>query len=60
MVLDIIIDERTIVNNLSRDELIEFIKEIDRMIAEYDFTAELRDYFVAEMKEEERLEEEQK
>jgi len=59
MRLDIIIDERTIVNNLNRGELIEFIKEIDRIVAEYDFTEELRDYFVAEMEEEEKLEDEQ-
>ena len=34
-------------------ELLELIKQIDKEIAEYDFTAALRDYFVAEMKKEE-------
>lgn len=56
MILDVIIDERTIVNNLSRDELIEFIKEIDLIVADYDFTNELKNYFVEEIKKEDEVE----
>ena len=43
--------------NLSRDELIDFIKEIDLSVAEYDFTAKLRDHFIMEMAKEDTFEE---
>jgi hypothetical protein len=39
---------------LSKDDLLEFIKEIDLSVAEYDFTAKLRDYFVLEMAKEDK------
>lgn len=55
MRLNVIIDERTIVNNLSRDELIKFIKEIDLIMADYDFTNELKNYFVTEIKNEDKI-----
>jgi UDP-glucose 6-dehydrogenase len=37
-----------------RADLIELIKQIDKMVAEYDFTAKLRDYFVEEMRKEDK------
>ena len=59
--LDIDIRElvQNITTSLTREELFDFIKEIDATIAEYDFTEKLRDYFVSEMeKEDEYMKEE--
>ena len=39
-----------------RDELLDLIKQIDREVSEYEFTEELRDYFVKEMDVEEEYE----
>ena len=43
--------------SLSKGELIEFIKELDLSVAEYDFTKKLRDHFVLELAKEDSLEE---
>ena len=37
------------------DEIKHVIIELDRMVADYDFTKELRDYFVEEIKKEDML-----
>lgn len=41
--------EDALIDWLSREELINFIKRVDRRIADYDFTKELRDYFISEV-----------
>ena len=43
-------------NSLTQGELIEIIKELNREVADIDFTKELRDYFINEMDEEEEEE----
>lgn len=45
-----------LINSLSHEELIEFVKELDREVSDYDFTKELRDYFLDEMEDEEEEE----
>ena len=42
-----------LIGSLSHEELVEFVKELNRELADYDFTKELRDYFLEEMEEEE-------
>ena len=42
-----------LINSLSQDELVEFIKELNREVDDFDFTKELKNYFVAEMEDEE-------
>lgn len=46
--LDMIIES---MGMLSHNQLFEFIKEIDSMTADYDFTKRLRDFFIAEIRE---------
>lgn len=45
-----------LINSLSHEELIEFVKDLDREVSDYDFTKELRDYFLEEMEDEEEEE----
>lgn len=45
-----------LINSLSHEELIEFVKELDREVSDYDFTKDLRDYFLEEMEDEEEEE----
>jgi len=40
---------------LDHDDLLELIKQIDAEVADYDFTKELRDYFVEEVEDEDDL-----
>lgn len=42
----------TLLSSLTQDELVEFVKELNREIDDYDFTKELKDYFVLEMEDE--------
>jgi hypothetical protein len=44
-----------IVVDMPREELIDMIKQIDREVAEFEFTEELRDYFTKEMDSEEEF-----
>lgn len=43
-----------ITRSLSREELADFIKAIDLEVAEYDFTEELKNYFVKEIEKEDK------
>jgi hypothetical protein len=45
---------RQLVDELNRPAIAKLIKDLDALVADYDFTKKLRDYFVAEMKEEDR------
>jgi hypothetical protein len=47
--LDDLVEE---ICTLDDKSIIDFIKSIDLMVADYDFTKTLRDYFVKEMKKE--------
>ena len=42
----------TLLGSLTQDELVEFVKELNREIDDYDFTRELKDYFILEMEDE--------
>lgn len=42
-----------LINSLPHEELVEFVKELNREISDYDFTKEMRDYFCDEMEDEE-------
>ncbi|MFA5048295.1 MAG: hypothetical protein WC516_04725 [Patescibacteria group bacterium] len=42
-----------LLSSLSHEELVEFVKELNREASDYDFTKELRDYFFDEMEDEE-------
>ena len=42
-------------DQLDRDELIDLIKMIDSDVADYDFTYELKEYFVEEIRREEEF-----
>ena len=35
-------------NQLNQDELFEFIRDLDLMVADWDFTLRLRDHFIKE------------
>ncbi|MFA5745629.1 MAG: hypothetical protein WCX79_00260 [Candidatus Paceibacterota bacterium] len=48
--LDDLVEEICVLDDQS---IIDFIKSIDLMVADYDFTKTLRDYFVKEIKKEE-------
>jgi len=41
-----------LITSLTHEDLIEFVKELDREVSDYDFTKELRDHFFKEMEEE--------
>lgn len=43
----------SLIREYSQDELFESILEIDRRVADLDFTKKIRDFFVAEVKKEE-------
>lgn len=53
------VDVQDLVEQLSRDldhaDLLELIKMIDKAQADYDFTEELRDYFVSEIEKEDAI-----
>lgn len=42
-----------LVNSLSHEELVEFVKELNHEVSDFDFTKDLRDYFIVEMEDEE-------
>ena len=42
-----------LLGSATQDELVEFVKELNREIDDYDFTKEMRDYFVLEMEDNE-------
>ena len=42
----------------TKEEIFELIKSIDLEIGEYEFTRDLRDYFISEMEKEDELNEE--
>lgn len=42
----------TLLGSLTQDELLEFVKELNREIDDYDFTREMKDYFILEMEDE--------
>lgn len=42
-----------LIGTLTQEELVEFVKELNREVGEFDFTKELRDYFIEDVDEEE-------
>lgn len=45
-----------LIGSLSHEELVEFVKDLNREVSDFDFTKELRDYFIDEMEDEEEEE----
>ena len=45
------------IKSLDDESIFELIKSIDLQVADYDFTKKLRDYFVKEMKKEDKAKE---
>lgn len=47
---------QSLLHNLNREELFDFITKLDLAVADYDFTEELRDHFTNELRKEDDAE----